>query len=624
MKIVFATLHVRRSAQAIPLAAACLAAALPEKQRAHTCLVDLFPDQSLDEMIGLILAEDPDLIAFPTYVWNRTRLVSLTNCLHRQHPELLLVAGGPEATGDFAGFAEEAPWLIIVRGEGEAGFAGLVETLVANKPIEDLPGIATMQQDGLLVTGPEPSSAVDCSTLPSPWLTGVLVPEPGGSVLWEISRGCAFSCDYCFDSRGQEGVSELGWARLKKELDLFVSAGVSQAWILDSTFNFPPERGTTLLELLLAKAPHVHFHIEARTEFLDHRTIHLLGQLSCSIQFGLQSLNPEALKIVHRHLDLNHLARQARLLESEHVIYGFDLIYGLPGDNYPLFRASLNTALGFSPNHIHIFPLSVLPGTRLQRQQERHGLIAQTEPPYEIISSSSWTPEDLQQSRLLAAATDLFYNTGRAVAYLPSLVKTLQNEPCELLEGFCRWAIDNGHFNPDQPATDAATALDAYQLHQDYLSWRFKSAGKPQLLPALLDLLKYHYNYAETLLGDPVVPIGAEGLAGLDLWQTRWQTVPQIRLVSFTYEIIDLMEMEDFDLEEFVQLFRPVGSVALFLRKGDDVFCESLTEDFQNFLRACDGSRSPQQISEGFLPRSTTEELVSFAVAEGLLQKSCP
>lgn len=623
MNIVLATLHVRRSAQAIPLAAGCLAAALPEELRRRTRLVDLFPEQTTEEMAALILAEDPQLVAFPTYVWNRVQIVALSELLHRRQPELFLACGGPEATGDHAKLAAEAPWLIIMRGEGEAIFSKLAAALAAKEPFEHLPGITLMRQ-GLLTSEPELPSADDWSTFSSPWLSGVLVPEAGGGVLWETSRGCAFSCDYCFDSRGQDGVRELAWQRLMAELELFVAADVSQIWVLDSTFNFPPERGRALLELLLEKAPHIHFHIEAKAEFLDRRTIHLLGQLSCSVQFGLQSVNPAALKAVHRPLDLEHLGRQAHLLEAENVIYGFDLIYGLPGDSYPLFCASLDAALGFSPNHVHMFPLSVLPGTRLARQKDRHGLLAQSEPPYEIISSASWTREDILKSRLLAAATDLFYNSGRAVAFFPALLKTLDVTPTRFLEDFCRWAIDRGHINPDRPATDAATAYEAWQCHREYLSWHLRADGKPHLVPAMMDLLSYHYHYAETLLDKPVTALDDLALDSDELWHSCWQLLPQVRLVRFTYEIVDLMEMEEVDLEEFVHLFRPVGSSALFLRRGNEVICESLTEEFLDLLQNCDGTRSPQQIFNGVLPRVTAEELISFAVAEGLLQKSSP
>jgi hypothetical protein len=621
MKIVLATLHVRRSAQAVSLAAGCLCAVLPAEQRARTCLVDLFPEQSLPEMTGLIQAEDPDLVAFPTYSWNRARVIALSHRLHQQNPKLHQVAGGPEATGDHRRLAQEAPWLILLRGEGETAFPQLVASLCRNASLENLPGI-TFVRNGQLSVGPEASPAEDWSAFPSPWLTGTLQTGPGQGVLWEISRGCAFSCDYCFDARGQAGVRELNRDRLEAELDFFAASGVSQVWILDSTFNFPPERGLALLERLLSKAPQIHYHIEAKLEYLNRQMIHLLGKLSCSVQFGLQSTNPQALKAVHRPLDLEHLKQQVHLLEAEGVIYGFNLIYGLPDDNYQAFRNSLDTALGFSPNHVHIFRLSVLPATRLARQKDRHGLIAQDHPPYEIISSASWSEQDLQKSALLAAATDLFYNSGRAVAFFPAVLAALQTSPAALLEDFCEWAIKGGHINPASPAAnEQISAEQAYQLQQDYLRWRLQNNQQTHLISALSDLLSYHYHYAETLLGCPLEPSFATIPTGTDLWETCWQLSPCIRLAPFSYEIVDLMEMDSIDLDEFTSLFRPVGSVALFFRRGNEVYCESLEEDFLRLLKGCDGTRCPREIFGGTMPRAAGEELVSFAVTEGFLQK---
>ena len=126
MNIVIATLHVRRSAQAVPLAAACLAASLPGERQAATCLIDLFPEQSPETMAEQILACDPELVAFPTYVWNRRQVTALTRFLHQVRPDLHLVAGGPEASGDHLRLAEQAPGLIIARGPGESLFPQMV------------------------------------------------------------------------------------------------------------------------------------------------------------------------------------------------------------------------------------------------------------------------------------------------------------------------------------------------------------------------------------------------------------------------------------------------------------------------------------------------------------------
>lgn len=621
MNIVIATLHVRRSAQAVPLAAACLAAALPEEQQSSTCLIDFFPEQSLEEMATQILAHDPDLVACPTYSWNRTQVIALTQALHQTKPDLHLVVGGPEASGDHLKLAGQAPWLIIAQGEGEAIFPSLVETLSRQTSLDALPGLTWVVGEEHRTTVAQPAPQ-QWATLPSPWLAHILDPAAREGVLWEISRGCTFSCDYCFDARGQEGVHELDWSRLEAELDLFVAAGVSQVWVLDSTFNFPPARGRALIELLLTKAPHIHFHIEAKAEYLERDMAALLGKLSCSIQFGLQSSNPEALRAVHRSFNLDHFIHQVQLLHLEGAIYGFDLIYGLPNDNYQSFRASLDLAVGMAPNHVHMFPLAVLPGTRLAEQQAQHGLQAQADPPYEIISSASWSSEDLAKSHRLAAATDFFYNSGRSVAFFPALLQLLKESPSDFFEDFSTWAATTKQLDLCQPSATAASSSQIFELQQEYLSWRLSQNRRQHLVAALRDLLSYHFHYAEALLDVPVLPLETPLPDGEDLWQTCWQTAPQIRLVPFTYEIVDLMDMEDFDLETFAELFRPVGSVGMFLRRNDEVYCESLTEDFHNLIRCCNGELTPQQIFEGRLPRSSAEELVSFAVAEGLLQRN--
>ncbi|MDT8440052.1 MAG: DUF4080 domain-containing protein [Desulfuromonadales bacterium] len=619
MEILLVTLHVRRSAQSVPLAAGCLAAALPAVVQRKTRLLDVYPDQTDNEILSAILADPPQLVGFPVYVWNRLRVVELANRLKEAAPRLHLVAGGPEASGDPRGLAAAAPWSALILGEGERSFAALVDRLDAGRA-EPLPGIFFPGEDA----GPPSLSELtgpDLDSLASPWLQGILAPTPQGGVLWEASRGCAFNCDYCFEAgSADQGVRTYPRERLQAELELFSEIGVSQVWVLDSTFNFPPRRGIELLELLLTTAPHLHYHLEAKADFLDRQTANLLGRLSCSVQLGLQSTDREVLQTVHRSLDLTSLAEKVRLLDANGVTYGFDLIFGLPRDSLNGFLQSLDTVIEFLPNHVHAFPLALLPGTRLARERQRHQLIAAAQPPYEIISSASWPAADLERCRLLTAALEVFYNTGRAVAFFPALLHLFDESPHRFFAGLTDWAVAQ----PDIGAarlldSDAWDAADAHRLQQSYLGWRLRQTGRERLITAVFDLLCYHYHYAETLLGEEL-PASLHELPGGDaLWERPWQRAPQLRLVPFAYEVVDLLEMEGLDLDEFVELFRPVGSTALFLRRGGEVICESLGEDLLRLLRQSDGRRSPAEIFAGSVAEANGRELVAFAVGEGLL-----
>jgi hypothetical protein len=56
------------------------------------------------------------------------------------------------------------------------------------------------------------------------------------------------------------------------------------------------------------------------------------------------------------------------------------------------------------------------------------------------------------------------------------------------------------------------------------------------------------------------------------------------------------------------------------MRRDSEVICESLSEEMLRLLKNSNGSQSPKDIFAGSLPQAAGEELVRFAVSEGLLQ----
>jgi len=618
MKIVLATLHVRRSAQAVPLAAACLAAALPEKSRQDVVLIDLFLEQGTLEMVAAIRAEQPELVAFPLYSWNRQAVIDVCHNLKRLDNELRIVTGGPEASADASGVLAAGYIDLVIVGEGEITFSELVDTLKQGNDWQSIDGLAWLEEGRCRCSAPR-VPAFELGDYPSPWLTGVLAPAPTG-VLWEVARGCPFNCDFCFDSRGVKGPRHLPWERLEAELDLFVQAGVAQVWVLDSTFNFPPERGKRLLRLLHNKAPHIHFHLEAKAEFFDRETARLLNGIPCSVQIGLQSARPKVLRKIHRSLDLDMFKRKIHLLHMEQVTFGFDLMLGLPGDDLEGFRYSVRTALELYPNQIEIFPLAVLPGTPLYQTKRALGLMAQDNAPYEIISTPTFPAQDLDLGRKLAGALDLFYNSGRAVGFFSALCEAVGLDPVAFLDAFILWVGKRTDIPANVFLTPGQVRPAQILIWQkQFLIDLFGEKQCQHLIAAASDLLDYHYHYAETSLGPETLPAEPERLRRLNVWETPLILTPYVKLVPFHYEIIDLLEMGEVRLEPFVNMFRPVGSVALFLRRGNEVVCESLQEDFLQLLKQSVGTKSPREIFCGEVPTDQGREIVDFALAEGLL-----
>ncbi|HMB16279.1 MAG TPA: cobalamin-dependent protein, partial [Pelovirga sp.] len=129
MRILIVTQHVRASAQAVPLAAACISAALSSEHQQQTEIINLYPPLDLNLVSEQMLAKQPDIIAFSLTLWSRLPLLALARRLRALQPRLFLLAGGPETAGDCAELISLGCLDGVIRGEGELAFAALVDSL---------------------------------------------------------------------------------------------------------------------------------------------------------------------------------------------------------------------------------------------------------------------------------------------------------------------------------------------------------------------------------------------------------------------------------------------------------------------------------------------------------------
>ncbi len=616
MRILLATLHVRPSAQAIPLAAGSLKACLSTELQQQTELVDLFPDTDIESLTQQLLNHTPGIIAFPLYLWNRRQILQLSRSLRQKKPDLILLAGGPEASADSLKVIEEGALDGVTRGEGEVSFAELIMQFSAGESPIGAAGFISATQNGDIL----PAAAIcpDLSLLPSPWLNGQLPLEKNCGVLWEVARGCRFNCAFCYDAKGHQGVRPFPEERLRQELKLFAKHQVAQIWILDSTFNAPALRGQKLLQMLLEIAPAIHYHIEAKADFLDTATIDLLAQLSCSIQIGLQSATAEILKPLHRNLMPQQMQKRLQQMTERGITFGLDLIYGLPGDDHAGFTNSLDFTLRLQPNQVDIFPLAVLPGTELFENQEKFGIQGESSPPYRLLTNKTYSRQDLQKSQQLATATDIFYNRGRAVGFFLQLCHVLKLSPSQFLDQFQQWLQQQKNINQHKKlAAENWQPEEILSLQQHYIASQLKAHKRTELIEVAQDLITYHFFCAETVLAEdcqPNRPIPAK-----KSWKKlHWQLNPAVKIQHFHFAVEDLEMVGGEPLEKMFRQLATDPGYAIFLRQQGEVIIESIDPDFAQMLIQAQEEQTTQQLRQGLDPQ-TAGELLDFAITQGLL-----
>jgi radical SAM superfamily enzyme YgiQ (UPF0313 family) len=553
--VVIVSLQVQSSFQAIPLGAACVVSSLRADPAIASRASILLADYSLedDDLAGLdpgaagcLIAEKvvaligknrpqsadvPVVVGFSVYVWNRP-VIEAAACRFRELvPGAALFAGGPEVTASPESFVILSHTLAgqkrplfdrIIAGEGESASAAFVLSVLDGKP-------AGLSADSSPRCPPE-----DCNRLPSPWLDGTLDDCPGvrdyRGALWELARGCPYSCAYCYESKGEKKVRNIPLARLEKELERFVERGTERVFVLDPTYNASRDRALSLLRLIEKKAGEIHFNFEVRAELLDRELVDAFSRIPCSLQIGLQSTNPEALALVNRPVDLKQFAKKIALLNDSGIVFGIDLMYGLPGDTLSSFRSSVDYAVGLYPNNLEIFRLAVLPGTTLSDKAASYGLKYQAAVPYLVEATPKFPAQDLERAAALARACDVFYTQGRAVTWFLSALAPLKLKPSQVFQDFARY-LDEHRTGGKGGLADCADLphVEAERLQLAFLKAKYAEKGKAFLWPALNDVIRLNGAWTRAL---------AEGE------ETR---------LTLTYHPEDLFSSDSMDLEFFTE-----------------------------------------------------------------------
>ncbi len=488
IKVLLLSLMAPEDSKASPLGAACAAAGLVNAGllRSDELLI-LSPttDSPIPAILDRILDENPLLVGFSLYCWNSAPSLELARELKNRRPGLLLVAGGPDAEA----LAEKGScdaFDAVFLGEAEFSFARwYAQTLRTGAAAPKAGNLSAGFSRNPVFIRPEPGSTGE---LPSPWLLGILAPAPASALPWELSRGCPYRCSYCYEGRASSLVRHLPQARIEAELELFIKAGVAEIFVLDPTFNIDRKRTLHILKTLASRAPDIGWNFELRAELLDPAQAEAFTRLSCFVQIGLQSSSPEVLALNERSFDAQKFSAGLKLLNRKGVVFGLDLIYGLPGDTLEGFKKSLDFALSFDPNHLDVFPLAVLPGTSLKRRSAEFGLDYDTKAPYLLHSHPGFSAEDMKAADRLAASLNCFYTRGRAVPWFSALLRALRLSPSAFLEAFCP---------PKGWETLGHSQIEALQC--SYVEKVFMARGKSELLPAALDLIRFNGAWSRAL-----------------------------------------------------------------------------------------------------------------------------
>lgn len=421
------------------LALRCLKAyAEPEY---HPSIIEYTIKDPTFNIVSDLYQKKPNVVGFSCYIWNIEETIKVIKMLKTVDPSVVVVLGGPEVSYDTNLWLRQIKEIdYIVVGEGEQSFKDLLDFLSQKRMINEVPGLAYVQDDKFILN-PLPSK-LDLRLSPSPYRFDEDIPDlPKRIVYVETSRGCPFSCQFCLSSI-EVGVRYFNRDKVKEDIRFLMDNGSKIIKFVDRTFNISRSYAMEMFQFLIDEhQPGVVFQFEITADIMRPEVIQFLNENAPAglfrFEIGVQSTNDLTNELVQRRQNFEKLKRTVTMVKSGGKIdQHLDLIAGLPEEDYSSFRNTFNEVFEMRPEELQLGFLKLLRGTGLRVEAEKYGYVYVDQAPYEIFSNNVLNFDDILRIKQVEDVLEKYWNAHRMDRTLEYLFEHVFETPFDFFQQF--------------------------------------------------------------------------------------------------------------------------------------------------------------------------------------------
>ncbi len=413
-------------------------------------------NQLKEDIIADIYSKHPDAVGFSSYIWNITYIKNIICELTKLLPETHIWLGGPEVSYDAEDTLLTMPGVKgIMIGEGEETFSELAllyyEACCDSKTVSDsklgnIAGITYRKDNGNIIIGSQ-RELTDLSSLP--FLYSDLSKFENKIIYYETSRGCPFRCSYCLSSIDKT-VRLRSMDVVVKELQYFLDNKVKQVKFVDRTFNCNKAHAMAIWQYIFDHDNGVtNFHFEIEANLIDEDEARLLSKFrpgAVQLEIGVQTTNVDTLKEINRETNIEGLRKSVGIIRDAHNIHiHLDLIAGLPFEGYHSFAKSFDDVYSMGPEQLQLGFLKLLKGSKMHDMAEDYGIVATSEPPYEVLYTRWISYEEIRKLKAIEEMVETYYNSNQFTVTLP-LAMRAYTSPFAFFEKLAKFYKEKGYF----------------------------------------------------------------------------------------------------------------------------------------------------------------------------------
>jgi len=338
----------------------------------------------MKELRRILNAEKPDVVGITATSYTRFSAINVAKMAKEFLPDCVTVVGGPH----FTATAEDALRVVkevdfVVRGEGEYAMLELLDGLSGRLPFEDIGGLS-FRKNGNIILNPGRKHIADIDTIPvldrdliDSSLYFERLPHSDiecKSVL--ASRGCPFSCSFCFPH--DRSYRRRSNSKILDEVEYLIKRyNVEAIRFFDLTFTVSPDNVKDFCRQIKERKIEFKWYCESRVD-IDLSLLELMREAGCySLDFGLESASPRVLEQIHKRISPQQALAFAKCCNSLGIRTKVFLMLSLPGEDindagitygFACELSQYVTALGLQVTQI-------IPGTEVERRAKELKII---------------------------------------------------------------------------------------------------------------------------------------------------------------------------------------------------------------------------------------------------------